>query len=247
MVKITIIALIAMLVACTYQENRLLSSGGGKCTENHCYFCETKGDNSWCSRCGNGRAISAKDGTDRSCNKPLTVKNCRTAPNTDPSNADLCGECQRGYFLESPTSCVKVELKGCARPYKETANGPVLCNGCEGKFLLEDKTGCELKPKTELPDNCLYGGKASSGKCIVCDNNWTPSRTGMSCEEERIKGCAQYHPNDPLQCFLCNQEEGYYAFRSISVGGNSYQNCKFNAFLLGFNVVILSLLGLLLI
>lgn len=245
MMKISVIALMAMLIASTYQEKRILSSDSNNCTRDHCYYCETDGNTSWCSRCGNGKAISSKEGKNRSCSKTLTVQNCRAAPLDDPTNADLCGECKRGYFLENPTSCVKLELKGCDRPYKESADGKVLCDGCEGKFLLDDKTGCDLKPKQEFPDNCQFGGLTSKGKCETCKPNWFPSVTGMSCEEERIKGCAIYHPNDPHKCFTCNSSEFYYATKGTLEGDNVFQSCQFSAYMLGMKVAFMSVIGFL--
>lgn len=191
-----VIATLAVLCSATYQ-NILPGGGSSGCTRDHCYYCETDGKHSWCTRCGNGKTISALEGNDRFCEKDLTVENCRAAPLDDPLNPDLCGECDRGYFLESPTSCLELVLEGCDRPYKETADGPILCKGCEGKFLKDDYTGCVDETEEEFPENCIFGGKISQTKCIVCNRGWFPSITGMSCEEERVTGCAIYHPNEP--------------------------------------------------
>jgi hypothetical protein len=214
--------------------------GGGfnGCTRDHCYYCETDGKDSWCTRCGNGKTISALDGKGRFCEKDLTVENCRAAPLDDPLNPDLCGECDRGYFLESPTKCVKLELEGCDRPYKESAEGPILCAGCVGKYLKDDKTGCVDETDEEFPANCIFGGVISKAKCTKCDGGWFPSVTGMSCEEERVTGCAIYHPNEPQLCFTCDANEGYYATKGTKEGDNTYQTCKLKAFMAAFKFVL---------
>jgi hypothetical protein len=217
----TLLTITALALLCSASMQSMLSHGNG-CTRDHCYYCASDDKVQWCTRCGNGKAISSETGTDRHCDKDLTVENCRAAPVNDPTNVDLCGECDRGFYLESPTSCVAIELEGCSRPYKESADGPVLCNGCDGKFLLDDKTGCANETDEEFPANCLIGGLVSQGKCDVCNHGWFPSVTGMSCEEERITGCAIYHPNDTQECFTCDAAEGFYAVRGEVDGDNVY-------------------------
>ena len=134
---------------------------------------------------------------------------------------------------------MKVELEGCDRPYKKTADGPILCDGCEGKFLKDDLSGCVDNDDTdkEFPANCMYGGKLSTEKCKKCNHGWFPSTSGMSCEEERVTGCAIYHPNEPQLCFTCAASEGYYAVKGMIDGDNVYQVCRFDAFRLYFGVV----------
>lgn len=232
--NIQICLVILALAVSSHQE--IISKTNG-CTLDHCHFCQTDGKVNWCTRCGNGKVISALDGKDRFCKDDIKVPNCRAAPLEDQLNVNACGECQRGYFLESPTKCVKLELAGCDRPFKKKATGPVLCEGCLNKFVKDDQTGCEEKPTQELAENCKYGGKQSSGKCLVCHEGWFPSVTFMSCEEEKQKGCKLYHPNEPQRCLTCNGEEGYYAVRGVLIGTDVYQYCKLTSFLIALNLL----------
>jgi hypothetical protein len=234
------LALFVLTVVTASTMQSILPGGGfNGCTRDHCYYCETDGKDSWCTRCGNGRTINKLEGKDRFCETELTVENCRAAPVDDPLNPDVCGDCKNGYFLESPTSCIKLELEGCDRPYKETADGPILCDGCEGKFLKDDKTGCVDETDEEFPENCLFGGLIKDTKCQTCDHGWFPSTSGMSCEEERVTGCAIYHPNEPQKCFTCHTEEGFYAVKGEIDGDNVYQTCRFSGMVYLFKSVLL--------
>lgn len=223
--------------------------GTGSCTPEHCYYCETDGETSWCSRCGNGKVISEAEGKNRFCDKEITVKNCRATALDDLLNPAKCGDCKEGYFLESPTSCVKLELPNCDLPIKRSKNGPVLCGGCLKKFLKNDESGCadEKDKQEEFPENCVYGSIASQGKCTRCEPGWTPSVTGKSCEEERAKGCAIYHPNDTNKCFTCNTDLGFYAVKAKLDGKDVHQVCKLNSLIVGFSAVSSLLLSMLLI
>lgn len=233
--SLTIIALVTM----TSLQGILPGGGSSGCTRDHCYFCQTDGKDSWCSRCGNGKAINKIIGSDRTCEGDLTVENCREAPIDDPLNVDLCGRCQPGYFLESPTLCVPIELEGCDRPVKLTSDSPVTCEGCEGKFLKDDLSGCVDETDEEMPENCMYGDKVSTGKCKTCVAGWFPSVSGMSCEEERVTGCAIYHPNEPQKCFTCNTDDGYYAIKGEVDGDNTYQKCRFSGMTYVFQSALL--------
>lgn len=223
--------------------------GKGSCTPGHCYYCETDGETSWCSRCGNGKVISESEGKNRFCDKDISIKNCRATALDDLLNPDKCGDCKDGYYLESPTKCLKLELPNCDLPIKRSKDGPILCGGCKKKFLKDDESGCvDEKDKTEeFPDNCVYGSTAKLGKCQRCEPGWTPSVTGKSCEEERVKGCAIYHPNDTNKCFTCNTDLGFYAVRASVEGNDVHQVCKLNSLILGFSSAASILLSLLLI
>jgi len=223
--------------------------GTGSCTPDHCHYCETDGETSWCSRCGNGKVISAEKGKNRFCDKNINIKNCKATALDDLTNPDKCGDCKEGYYLESPTKCVKLELANCDLPVKRSKDGPVLCGGCLKKFLKNDESGCADKTDEteEFPDNCVYGSTAKLGKCQRCEPGWTASVTGKSCEEERVKGCAIYHPNDTNACFTCNTDLGFYAVSAKTDGNDVHQICKLNTLIAQFSVISSILLGLFLV
>lgn len=67
--------------------------GTGSCTPEHCHYCETDGETSWCSRCGNGKVINAADGKNRFCDKDIAVKHCKSTALDDLLNPEKCGDC----------------------------------------------------------------------------------------------------------------------------------------------------------
>lgn len=216
----------------------------GECTVGSCYFCQTDGETQWCERCGNGMAISALEGKKRSCNKKLTIENCREAPKDDPTNADKCGECQRGFGL-TDGKCKKLEMEGCTIPGMDS-DGNVVCNGCEGQFLKDDQSGCAENPPNFLdifPKNCLFGSKLEEAKCLICGHNYRVSKTGKSCPQDMVTGCDIYHPNEPQKCLLCNNDEGFYATEAVSEGGDVYQECEFNGYLVKAFAFVLGFTG----
>ena len=216
------------------------SDEGGECTKNHCYYCDTDGKKRWCTRCGNGKVINQLSGKGRKCTKDLKIKNCRSAPLNDALNVNACGECQRGYYFDKKTNkCVGIlgKIPGCTRPIFE--NGQILCAGCEGKFLTNDRKACSKNEKLReeaFPAHCTFGGTEEKKTCLECGHGWRPSQSGRSCEEEIVTGCDIYHPNEPQKCLTCNSEHGFYAVKAKKNDADVYQKCKFegNALYIGF-------------
>lgn len=219
-------------------------AGEGECTEKHCYYCSTDGENQWCNKCGNGMAINKVKGKDRKCDQPLKVENCREAPASDPTNMELCAKCQRGYGLDkSSGKCKKLELEGCTVPGMDDS-GKIICLGCEDNFLLDDQSGCHDKEKDEkfgdvFPNHCMFGSKRKEEKCLMCGHNYGVSKTGKSCPEEMVYGCMMYHPNEPSKCLLCNTDKGFYSYKAVMEGDNVFQQCSFFSGSLG----VLALVG----
>lgn len=209
-------------------------AGQGECTENHCYFCATDGENSWCTQCGNGMAINKLTGKGRKCSEKIKVENCRETPKDDPLNVEKCAICQRGYGLDKETGkCKKLELEGCTIPALDDS-GKTICKGCEGLFLKDDYSGCAEKSEDFediYPRHCLFGSIKKEAKCLICGHNYSVSKTGKSCPEEMVTGCVMYHPNEPSKCLLCNSDQGFYATTAVKEEENVYQQCKFNGFI----------------
>jgi len=70
----------------------IVSHISSNCTPGACYACDTDGSKTWCTACGNGYAISGEP-KNTSCSLKITVPNCRSAPENDSSNPNICGVC----------------------------------------------------------------------------------------------------------------------------------------------------------
>jgi hypothetical protein len=211
--------------------------GKGECSKDYCYYCRVDDDkNEWCERCGNGRVINGLSGPGRKCETPHEVEHCRESPVDDPLNAATCSKCERGYQLKD-NACVLIENvpEGCTVPGVNDA-GETICDGCENKYLMDDKSGCGTNTtllEENFPRNCMFGAEEKTKRCNVCHKGYQTSISRRSCEEEKVTGCKTYHPNEPQKCLLCNEAEGYYATGAQKQGINLYQICTFDGWLAG--------------
>ena len=177
-------------------------SKNGECTSGHCYYCDTDGSSIWCSRCGNGKAVSSISGKDRKCSETLTTPFCREADPAMPTDPSTCGRCQRGYYLTKEKKCEKFQknqnLKNCDIPIMVEEDDQ--CAGCEKKFLLDTLKGCS-DDNTHFPEKCLFGDTIKSKKCKICEHGYQPNISGMVCIEQSVEGCMVYHPEDLGRCY----------------------------------------------
>lgn len=122
----------------------------------------------------------------------------------------------------------------------------MLCKGCHKKFLKEDESGCADPSEyvEEYPENCYYGSTVKKSTCAVCKYGWTPSVSGKSCEEERVKGCKVYHPNDTNACLSCNNDQGFYAVESYLDGKDTHQYCQLNAMVVGLSALSAAMMSI---
>jgi len=195
----------------TFDAGFLINNPTNWCTPKHCYYCDTNGNELWCTQCGNGMAISSQNGTNRTCNRPLTTSHCREPDPSEPDNPGKCGECMRGYYLQN-NSCVKINLAGCAVP--SILDDKPYCKGCEGTFILNSEEGCS-SDDFHFPTHCLFGGIITEGECRVCSHGYEPAPNKTACLESRVVGCRVYHPRDPYKCSRCYEKEGYYAVNAF--------------------------------
>mmetsp|Transcript_18751 Transcript_18751/g.34009 ORF Transcript_18751/g.34009 Transcript_18751/m.34009 type:complete len:1082 (+) Transcript_18751:70-3315(+) len=114
-------------------------------------------------------------------------------------NPHECYRCEEGYFLDSPTSCVRCPvLVGCVR-----CSNPSSCESCEDIYSLEGGK-CTLIECTP-PENCvsctgqdqctkcLKGFFLTAfGSCVPCDSDCSSCGDGGSClkcksDEDKLK------------------------------------------------------------
>lgn len=194
------------------------------CTPGHCSHCHLS-PNKHCTRCTNGYLIDKS--SQPSCTVKSKIKNCRKGGSLDePSNANICRECQRGFRLVD-SQCVKDgEIHGCSDPFWH--QDQILCLGCEGMFLKSDYSGCisTLRTKTKFPANCLYGGREDAGGCLMCERGYDLTGDAMNCVRSKVDGCKEFKDADHYFCLQCDTTRGYFAVDVKQIGSDFHQICK---------------------
>lgn len=199
------------------------STKAGECTPSHCLYCSTDGTRKWCSKCGNNSFLSSTIKGKGKCIKNLLIQNCSEPDPYDPTTADKCGKCKRGFYLsDDKTRCFKYIDFKCDLPY--IWDGNRLCGGCKHHYIANDYTKCSKNK--DLPSNCLYGDIERSKRCLKCKTHYILSKDRKSCEKFGVKGCKARHPDDGKKCLICDEELGYYAVDAEVKGKSIFQICK---------------------
>lgn len=195
----------------------------GECTPSHCLYCSTDGNKKWCSKCGNNSFLSSKILGKGKCIPNLLIENCSEPDPYDPTTADKCGKCKRGFYLsEDKTRCFKYIDFNCDLPYMWDGNR--LCGGCKHHFIDNNYDKCSNNK--DLPAHCLYGDIERSKQCLKCKPGYILSKDRKNCEKFSISGCKSRHPDDNLKCLLCDDDLGFYAVDAEISGKSVFQKCK---------------------
>lgn len=200
------------------------SSNINPCTPKHCAHCHPF-PSKHCTKCTNGFHIDKSP--QPSCTIPTNVPNCRTGSLFDPSNPNICSECQKGYRLLSSSECIKDDtIHNCDWPFWHEDR--VYCKGCQGMFLKTDFTQCVSTTHTDkkFPENCLYGGREDIGNCFMCEIGYDLTSDKMACIRSKVQGCKEFRNGDPYFCLQCDTDRGYYAVEVVQIGSDFNQICE---------------------